>query len=656
MLPMINYILKELKAAFEKSWEWRIGYFLIGGFILARWLGLFSNLELIALDVFLRHRPAEEQDDHIVIVLIETDTIQREQNWDDRRIAQLLETILDADPAVVGLNVFRGQPTDLEARSQLAGLFDEHELLFGVEKVLPPKQIPPMSGMSGDVIQNQFGINDIPVDKDGKHRRVFIGTYVDDGNENPDDNELKFSFSFRVAQKYLESKGFTLENYPDDPEIPSFWNQETRQHIKIPILERTFGGYVRNPDIAPLQTLLNFRSGTNTFQIVDAVRILNGQFDTDTLRDKAVIIGSNDSFFPRFLPVSASSNLVEDDEENYPILPRIGIVGTELEAHSASQIISRVIADRPLIITIHPLQADLLIIFSGMLGIIASTITRSTSKSLFLLIFYFLFIVILCYVVLFRFGLWLPVLPMALALGLCGIIYLSYSYQNQKTALDEAKKLEVERRKAIERTFNFIHAGPLQTLAGLLRKVRDGHLERDSLLSDLEDLNKEIRGIGERLRQEAIENIYFIDTRKDLKIDLTHPIHEVFYEVYSICIQKDLPGFKKLKVRSVTFAALQPEKVTLDVKRKLCGFLQEAIENVGKHAIGTTRLVISGKVSEGYYCLRIDDNGPGIKSSHCGDGTKFCKRLEEAIKGKFSRISKPGGGTRCELIWPLYLN
>lgn len=662
MLPMINYILKELKAAFEKSWEWRIGYFLIGGFILARWLGLFSNLELIALDVFLRHRPAEEQDDHIVIVLIETDTIQREQNWDDRRIAQLLETILDADPAVVGLNVFRGQPTDLEARSQLAGLFDEHELLFGVEKVLPPKQIPPMSGMSGDVIQNQFGINDIPVDKDGKHRRVFIGTYVDDGNENPDDNELKFSFSFRVAQKYLESKGFTLENYPDDPEIPSFWNQETRQHIKIPILERTFGGYVRNPDIAPLQTLLNFRSGTNTFQIVDAAHISSGQFNLDNLKDKAVIIGSNDSFFPRFVPVSASSNLVEDDEENYPILPRIGIVGTELEAHSASQIINRVLHNRPLIDSIHPFTEDLLIVLAGLGGILIGSAYRNRQSTLwngFLLISAISVLLILSYLLLYRLGIWLPVLPTSSILAITGITYIAF-YQSERLALEKSRKLEEEanklleeRRKTIDRIFNSIHAGPLQTLAGLLRNVKDGKLDQGYLISDLKALNREIRSIGESLRQEAIEDVYLADTRKDIRLELTHPMHEVFYEVYSVCVQRELPCFRDIKVRSVVFDPFDCDSLDIDAKRKLCWFLQESLENVGKHAVGTTRLIVTGKVCDDFYTLRVEDNGPGLTSTHIGEGTKFFYRLEDFFQGRFSRITKPEGGTICKLTWSL---
>ncbi|NER79351.1 MAG: hypothetical protein F6K42_07145, partial [Leptolyngbya sp. SIO1D8] len=47
-------------------------------------------------------------------------------------------------------------------------------------------------------------------DRDGKIRRVFIGTYLPD--ETPDireDNPFKFSFSFEIAEKYLASRGPT---------------------------------------------------------------------------------------------------------------------------------------------------------------------------------------------------------------------------------------------------------------------------------------------------------------------------------------------------------------------------------------------------------------------------------------------------------------
>ncbi|NER83907.1 MAG: CHASE2 domain-containing protein, partial [Leptolyngbya sp. SIO1D8] len=370
MLPIIRHTLNELRTLFQKSWEWRIGYVLIGGFIAARWLGLFSSLELITLDFFLSHRLPEERDDHVVIVLIDETNFQGDEKLTDAYLAELLEVILAADPAVVGLNIFRERSEDALGRSRLVNLFETHDNLIGVQKVLPPREIPPLAGVSKTVAEQQFGINDIPIDRDGKIRRVFIGTYLPD--ETPDireDNPFKFSFSFEIAEKYLAARGYSLENLPADPVTPSFKAPQDSvfggpSYIKIPRLRANFGGYVREKNIADIQTLLNFRAGTNTFAVFDAESLLNGNLNPKRLLNKAIIIGTIDPFFPRFLPVSASSNLVDEDSESLEIF-RIGVIGTELEAHSTSQVINTVLDGRPLINAVYPLFEDTLIILSG---------------------------------------------------------------------------------------------------------------------------------------------------------------------------------------------------------------------------------------------------------------------------------------------------
>lgn len=660
MLPVVNYILEELKAVFKKSWEWRIGHFLIGGFILARWLGLFSSLELITLDFFLRHRPAESKDEHVVIVLLENDIIRPNQNWSDQKIAELLQNILAADPAVIGLNVFRGEPIDPAARLDLVRLFEAHDNLLSVEKILPPRPIPPMPGVPEEVVQNQFGINDIPVDRDGRIRRIFIGAYTPSAQAVSENQAFKFSFSFRVAEEYLRHRGFSLENYPPNPEIPSFLDTSERRYTKIPILQETFGGYVRNPDIAKLQTLLNFRAGTDTFEVINAADIQSGNYDIRNLTDKAIIIGGLDSFSPGFLPVAASSNLEDDEGAFQRFLPRIGIIGTELEAHSASQIINRVLEGRPLITSTHPAAIDFLIVVAGLGGILVGSAYREKQSKLWnaCLLFATIFLLLTCsYLLITYFGVWLPVLPTSSILAITGITYIAF-YQSERLALAKSKKLEEEaarileeRRKTIDRIFNSIHAGPLQTLAGLLRNVKDGKLEQDYLISDLKSLNREIRRIGESLRQEAIEDVYLADSRRDIRIELTHPMHEVFYEIYSVCLQKELPGFKDIKVRSVVFEPFNCEALDIDAKRRLCWFLQESLENVGKHAIGTTKLLVTGKLHEDQYTLRVEDNGPGMQSNHVGEGTKFFHRLEAFLGAKFLRTSKAEGGTICKLTW-----
>jgi two-component sensor histidine kinase len=93
--------------------------------------------------------------------------------------------------------------------------------------------------------------------------------------------------------------------------------------------------------------------------------------------------------------------------------------------------------------------------------------------------------------------------------------------------------------------------------------------------------------------------------------------------------------------------------LSLEQKRELCQFLEEALCNAGKHAQGLTRLSATGKQNEGWYTLSIKDNGAGIRSSSEGRGTKQCLNIARKLRGKFQRTSLAEKGTLCELRWPL---
>lgn len=653
MLPKLKQSLREINTLVQSAWEWRLGCILIGGFIGARWLGLFTPLELVTLDFFLSHRLPEQQDDHVVIVLADRSVISPREALTDAQVADLLETIFSADPAVVGLNIFRSESSPRAGRDRLVELFKAHSNLVGVEKTLPPRDIPPMAEVPYETAQRQFGMNDVPIDDDSRIRRVFLGAYTSQADSPEASQEsFKFSFAFKVAQQYLDAQGYTTDNHPSEPDAPIFVHQDTQKSTVIPILKPTFGAYLLEDDIAKLQTMLNFRAGAHTFKVINAAELDKNPERLAELSGKAVIVGSINYFFPRFLTVSASSNLISQENELPEILPRLGILGAELEAHAASQIINAALSDRPLISRIHPILDNLLIMGAGILGILIANVWSSAVRNTGLLIVTIAAVGASSYVMLCYLGLWLPGLPAALLLTLTGVTYIA-RYQSDRLTLIESRKLEDERRKAIEQTFNAIHAGPLQTLASLLRNVRDGNTDQAYLLEDLEALNKEIRGIGEQLRQEAIGDVYFVDVRRHTKLDLTHPMHEVFYEVYNLSLQKELPGFKTIKVRSVAFESFDCQQLSLELKRDLCWFLQESLDNVGKHAVGTTRLLVTGKILERLYTLRIEDNGPGLTSTHVGEGTRLFYQLEASFKGKFTRTSKAAGGTICQFTWPL---
>lgn len=207
----------------------------------------------------------------------------------------------------------------------------------------------------------------------------------------------------------------------------------------------------------------------------------------------------------------------------------------------------------------------------------------------------------------------------------------------------------------LERTFETIHNGPLQTLAQAIKLIREKDLPPEILLpkleTKLEQLNFELRGIYEFLQQEPLNQGDSLYLGNGVVINLQDPIHEVLYQVYSYTLERDFPYFKMLKVKIRTFEPIENCDLNLDQKRGLCRFLEEALCNVGKHAVGATRLEVSCTENEGWYTLSIIDNGLGINSPREGQGTQQFRNLARQLKGKYRRSTLSPRGTLCELSW-----
>lgn len=241
-----------------------------------------------------------------------------------------------------------------------------------------------------------------------------------------------------------------------------------------------------------------------------------------------------------------------------------------------------------------------------------------------------------------------------LLVGLNGT-YITALYHYHKTA-----NLGIKARKAIlEVVFLAIHNGPLQTLDKILRIVRSQDLAiKNSILElepELEKLNQELRGIYEFWQQESIvqESRLYLD--KQIILNLQDPLHEILYQVYIHTLERDFPCFQTIKLKIRSFEAVDESCLTIENKRRICRFLEEALCNVGKYATGITCLKVTCFLSVGWYTLSIVDDGLGLKSSREGRGTQQFKKLARQINGKFQRIPIYPQGTICELSWPAYL-
>jgi CHASE2 domain-containing sensor protein len=631
-------VRRSLGKNFKQLIKWQIGVVVIGLIMSARLSGLLQFFEWISLDYFLRQLPEESNhkgavDDRIVIIGINDRDIRQIGNYPipDADMARLLRQLQTYAPAVIGLDIFRDIPVEPGYQERVA-VFKEIKNLIAIEKVLPPDRIPPPSELSSQ----QVGFSDVFFDADGQVRRSLLGMYRDKTKK-----EYVFSLSLRLAEAYLATREIFLENGISDPHAMRF-NQ-----TELPRFLANTGGYV-NANVEGVQILLNYRRGKQRFRTFSFEDILNQKVAPDLLRDRIVIVGITADSINDFLNTAAIAQL------NPPGMMR----GVEFHAHATSQIISAVLEGRPLLKTFPDRLEYLWILGWGLLAIPLGNLTQSAIKNLFGALLASCVLLGISYVLLWIGGWWLPVVPAWIVFVINGVAYTTY-YQNERALKSQVN----ERQQAIDETFTAIHNGPLQSLAGILRQVRYQDDLPEQLLLELEDLNREIRDIGDRLKLEpAASGDFFqeylipreIRVGSGKLVSLRLPLHELFRNVFDETIKRpNFPNFKKIKAKVVEFELVETRHLSLKQKQKLCEFLEEALCNVGKHAEGATRLIVTGKASKGYYTLSIKDNGVGISSGYEGRGTKQFRSLEKLLGGKFKREPLHPKGTLCAFTWSL---
>lgn len=595
------------------------GIVVTGVVIIARALGYFQHLELAVFDNFLCLRPAEPVDERITIVGINEADIRSVGTYPipDREIAALLRKLQSYKPKVIGLDIVRDLPVE-PGHASLVAAFKDIDNLIAIEKVLPAEVAPPPT-----LPPEQVGFADAILDADGHLRRSLLGT--------PTPKGYRFSLSLRLAKTYLSSQGFSLENGIEDPKTMRFGATE------IPRFVPNYGGYV-GADAGGIQVLLNFRNSRERFRIVSLNDIKTGKVNSKWLRDRIIIIGLT---APSVKDIANTSAIAS-------INPAPGTVyGVEIQAHAVSQIISAVLDKRPLLKVWSDGWEYLWILFWGVIGISFGRLTQSPLRNVLGVLIASISLIGIGYSCIIL-GWWIPVAPATIVLIINGIgLTAFYQY-------DRALRSRIsDRQFLIERTFDTIHNGPLQTLAKVLRSAREENLPADRFIEELETLNYELRAIYEFMQKEPLTQTDSLYLGKSLELNLQAPIHEILYQVYTHTLERDLPCFKTLKVKIYSFEPIDNRQLNTEQKRGICRFLEEALCNVGKHATGVTRLVVTCAQKENCYILSITDNGQGIYSSVDGRGTQQFKNLARQLRGKFTRKPLSPKGTLCELTWPV---
>ena len=591
--------------------------------MLARWAGLLQTLEIATLDRFLRWRIAEPIDDRILIVGIDEADIRKIGTYPipDRELAALIEKLIAHNPAAIGVDIFRDLPVE-PGHQELVRVFEQHQNVFGVAKVLPETIAPPPS-----LPPEQVGFVDQVLDNGGHLRRSLIASSDFQG-------EFRFSLPILLAQTYLKTQGYSLESVPDDE-----WAMAFNSH-RLTRFQPNTGGYVR-ADAAGNQLLFNFRSGRQPFRVISLQDIQAGKVDPEWIRDRIVLIG-----------IAAKSI---KDVINAPGISTdlSGLVyGVEINAHAISQIISAVIDGRSLLNSPSEIEEYIFILISGLFGISLARIFKSSKQISIGLSITILTLIIISYLLIATIGLWVPIVPAFLTLSINGASLTAANFYRYQQNL--ILKLE-ERQFIIDYTFDTIHNGPVQTLKQLLRETQKESFQHDFVSDKLIQLDRELKKVYQSIQQETIvdgDSIYIGDT----KINLQNPTREILYQVYSSTIDRNFPCFQSLKYKIVKFEDIDSQQLTIEQKRNLCRFLEEALCNVGKHAKGLTRLKVTCVRDKHKNIVRVEDNGVGIiespsNTSSQGRGTKQALSLAKQLGGKFQRSSKLPRGTICELSW-----
>ena len=624
-----------VKADISTWWRGSLpGLMVIVGVMMARLTGALQFLELVAFDRFLLLRPPEPMDERIVIVGITEEDIQRAKTYPipDREIADLLKRLQAYKPIAIGLDIVRDMPVE-PGHAELTSVFRSSKNAIGVEIALPDRNgfiVAPPPALRSE----QVGFADAVLDADGYQRRSLLGAH------NPQ-QKYRFSFAIRLAESYLATRKIKLGDGIRDREAMRFGS------IELTRVQPNSGGYV-GADANGNQILLNVRSGKMPFRVLSLSQIKSGKVKPEWIRGKIVLIGIM-SFSAKDL---ASSGAIAGINPGR-------IYGVEMQAHATSQIISAVLDGRPLIQVWGDGWETLWIAVWGLLGMSLGRFLRSPWKILLGLLIASISPIAICYGLILL-GWWVPIVPVLLVLVLNGAGLTAALFYRHEQEL----RLRLEERQfAIEQTFNAIHSGPLQTLVGILRTAQ----EQDPpppFLPDLQRLSQELREVYGSVQRDAIADEPHLRMGSAIELALQAPLHELLYKVYSNTLEQELPYLQTIKFKIVQFDPLNTSHLRLEHKGGLCRFLEEALCNVGKHAIAATRLTVICAQEGDRQVIRVVDNGKGKLSDAesaiqdlntniqpSGLGTQLANNLAKQLGGTFRRYQNEPRGTVCELTW-----
>ena len=365
-----------------------------------RYLGMLQKWELQAFDQIMRSRPDEAQDQRILIIGITEEDFklpeqkQRKGSLSDLALSRLLEKLERYQPRAIGLDIYRDFPVESNYQS-LAARLRRNSGFFAICKVSAPKLDDPGISPPPEIPIQRQGFSDLVVDPDGILRRQLMAMKPDSTSPCT----TPYSLGARLAFQYLKSEGIS----------PKYTQKGELQLGKVAFKRwRSHQGGYQQFDEWGYQILLNYRSYRSPLEAVEKVSlkdVLTGVVKPDAIKNRIILIGvtAPSARDPFLTPYSAAE------------WPNQEMPGVIVHAQIVSQMLSAVLDGRPLL-TVLPIWGEILGIWvcSVVGGIVAwrwqSILYLGLAGSAAIGVLY-----LVCLVFLIQ-GIWLPLVPSALAL------------------------------------------------------------------------------------------------------------------------------------------------------------------------------------------------------------------------------------------------
>jgi CHASE2 domain-containing sensor protein len=412
-------------------------------------MGGLEDEELKAYDRLFQSRPPEPIDNRIVIVGITEQDLQRYRQYpfSDAFLANFIQKIKAQNPRVIGLDLIRDfpKPPGHEKLNQLfkttPNLIGAGQLSDRVENKYIEIAFPPVLKQLHRAEDPRIADIAMPLDKDYVTRKAFIHPITD--TNRPDLASIP-SLGAAVARKYLAAQNIEATAAPDG------WWMRLGKVIFYPF-KKNDGGYANETD-GGYQVLLNWRGTASSFKHVSVSEVMNGKISSKEFTNRIVLIGA----YAPSLKDTLITPYVRQDAPNND-----APYGVEVHAQLASQIVSAVLDERPLIQVMPDWAEDLWIVFwvaSATIGIWGIRNLRNPFVLLVGAIAYCgVLTLIISWVAVNAFSIawWIPSVPALYGVGASGILSITniLAWQRVREKEDNEQRLEQrikEREQEIE--------------------------------------------------------------------------------------------------------------------------------------------------------------------------------------------------------------